>query len=138
MREAGIKQELRDLILWSVSSCNIQILFNGDKTSSFSPTRGICHGDPLSPYLFVLCMERLRRCFEKVVHNGRWKPIRLNKNGPTISHLFFTDGHILFGEASMDQMEVMMDCMDTFCVASDQRVNTEKTQLLVSNNMNHN
>ena len=36
----------------------MSVLWNGKKMDWFKPTRGICQG-AISPYLFVLCMERL-------------------------------------------------------------------------------
>lgn len=65
----------------------------------------------------------------------RWKPIILSKDGPPITHLFFADDLLLFGEASTDQMGIMMHCLDTFCEASGQNVSKDKSRILVSNNV---
>ncbi|KAK4283659.1 hypothetical protein QN277_000586 [Acacia crassicarpa] len=85
----------------------MQLLWNGDKAEVFNPSRGVRQGDPLSPYLFVLCMEKLSHLIQAVVHDGHWKPIRLIRTGPPISHLFFADDIILFAEASMDQVSMI-------------------------------
>lgn len=82
----------------------MQVLFNGEKTSSFRPTKGIRQGDPLFPTIFVLCVERLAHLIEEAVKKGRWRPVKFSRTGPAISHLFFADDLVLFGEEDLDQM----------------------------------
>ena len=48
-----------NLIMSYVTTTSASILFNGGKLSSFQPSRGIKQGDPLSPFLFLLCIEFL-------------------------------------------------------------------------------
>ena len=80
----------------------MHILWNGEVTEKFVPGRGIRQGDPLSLYIFVLCIERLSHGITQAVVDGRWKPIRLVKNGIPLTHLFFVDDLLLFVEASLD------------------------------------
>ena len=56
----GFPEMLIKLIMCCVSTTTTSILFNGSKLDSFQPSRGIRQGDPISPYLFLLCMEFLR------------------------------------------------------------------------------
>ena len=46
----------------------------------------------------------------------------------------FADDLLLFSEASLDQMQIMK-CLDSFCKASRQKVNCEKTKILFSKNV---
>lgn len=71
-----------DLIMHAITSSSLSLLWSGCRTSPFNPTRGLRQGDPLSPYLFVLCMERLGAMIESKVRHKRWEPVYLPGNGP--------------------------------------------------------
>lgn len=85
----------------------MRMLWNGEALDAFSPMSGIRQGDPISPYLFVLCIERLFHLINLYVDKKFWKPIQLVRRGPFLSHLAFADDLILFAEASIDQVEVI-------------------------------
>ena len=50
-----------------VKSVSYSILVNGEPKGHIIPTRGIHQGDPLSPYLFLLCSEGLNGLIEHAV-----------------------------------------------------------------------
>lgn len=47
-----------DLILHCISTSQMRVLWNGEALEEFHLSRGIRQGDPLSLYLFVLCIEK--------------------------------------------------------------------------------
>lgn len=81
LRDIGIPEPLVSIIWQCISSSNMRVLWNGEELESFLPTRGIRQGDPLSPYLFVLCMERLSHLISAAANEGRWKPFPFSKDG---------------------------------------------------------
>jgi len=83
----------------SISATSISLLWNGSRTEHFQPLRGLRQGDPVSPYHFVLCMERLGDMIGKAVQEGNWHPLHITPEGPRISHLFFADDVLLFAKA---------------------------------------
>ena len=71
--------------------------------------KGLRQGDPFSPYLFVLCMERLFNMILAKVNDKSWKRVRASVQGPAISHLFFADDLLLFGKAVERNCQTIMD-----------------------------
>ncbi|KAH0633052.1 hypothetical protein KY284_035838 [Solanum tuberosum] len=70
-------------------------------TSSEWLSRGIRQGHHMSPYLFIICMERLSRDINRKVDNKSWYPIKTTNSGPKISHLFFVVDPTLFARANI-------------------------------------
>lgn len=96
-----LPQMLIDLIMSSISSTSISILFNGGKLNSFKPTRGIRQGDPLSSYIFFLCMEYLGYLINKECTDKKWVPMKASKDNVGIPHLFFADDLMLFPKQTL-------------------------------------
>ncbi|KAK5776657.1 hypothetical protein PVK06_044617 [Gossypium arboreum] len=91
MTAVGIPESLRKVIMSTISSSSMHILWNGVSTRKFKLARGIRQGCPLSPYLFLLYMDWLGHLIRSDIDIGRWKPVQLSRFGPAISHIFFTD-----------------------------------------------
>ncbi|KAG8480634.1 hypothetical protein CXB51_025228 [Gossypium anomalum] len=115
-----------------------EVLWNGVPTLKFQPTRGVRQGCPLSPYLFILCMEWLSHSIQATIGVGNWSPIRLVRNGPLLSHFFFVDDLILFGHAEEHQAWIIKNILDDFCSYSGHRINKRKTNIFFSKGVNDN
>lgn len=129
LREAHIPIDLIRVILQCQSRGSTKLLWNEGLADSFMASRGVRQGDPLSPYLFVLCMERLTHLIQAAVDAGIWKVIIVG--GVDLSHLFFTDDLLLFVEARLDQVTIISEVLDKFCKASGERVNFAKSSLML-------
>lgn len=114
LEEAGFGSEWTRIIMACIESSRLSIKWEGEISDYFRPGRGIRQGDSISPFLFVLCMERLSHMIEEAVQEGAWKGIKMSRRGPTVSHLFFADDMVLFSEADEGQVEVVKNVLDRF------------------------
>lgn len=119
--DAGLPINFVKVVMNCISSLIIEL------TKSFQPFRELRQEDPLSPYLFVLCMERLVQSISQAISQSKWKPIQLNKGGPKQTNLFFADGLIIFAEASSSQVFIINRVLEDFCKISRQNINKAKT-----------
>jgi hypothetical protein len=76
-------------IMKCVSSVSFSILVNGQPSQSFKPNRGIRQGDPLSPYLFILCADVFSNMISEKQNQSLINGLAITHNAPKISHLFF-------------------------------------------------
>ena len=128
----GFPSSIIQLIMFCVTSSSLSILWNGVRLPAFTPTRGLRQGDPMSPYLFILCMEGLSYLIQSKVESGDWKPMTVSRGGPKISHLLFADDVLLFTSASASQVRLVTNILEVFCKVSGLKVNVHKSRAMCS------
>jgi hypothetical protein len=79
-----------------VSTVSYSLLINGSPTNPIHPSRGIRQGDPLSPYLFLLCANVLSCALLKQEQIGNLKGLKIGRVAHPLSHLLFADDSFLF------------------------------------------
>uniref|UniRef100_A0A2N9FQ21 Reverse transcriptase domain-containing protein n=1 Tax=Fagus sylvatica TaxID=28930 RepID=A0A2N9FQ21_FAGSY len=126
-----------DLIMSCISSASLSILVNGERLEKFYPTRGIRQGDPLSPYIFILCMEYLACLIHEETIQGNWTGVKTSRNGPSFTHLFFADDLILFAKATKKNCIAINRVLEMFCSASGQKVNLAKSKIFLPTYLDH-
>ena len=68
--EMGFHENWVRLVMETIRTVSYSILINGTPQGFIKPTRGIRQGDPLSPYLFLLCSEGLNGLIKNSVATG--------------------------------------------------------------------
>lgn len=87
-----------------------------------------------SDYLFILVNDALSHLISAECTSGRLNSIRLCNGNPTLSHLFFADDTLLFIKASSENCSRMTHILDSYCAASSQLVNLDKSNMFFSPN----
>lgn len=134
LTDACIPRKLIRVILKIFQGSSCRLLWNREATKDFKPTRRLQQGNPLSLYIFVMCMQRLSSWIQKEVDTGRWKSLKTSRGGTAISHLFFADGILLFAKETEAQVECILEGINKIYRASGQRINFGKSTVLFSSN----
>jgi hypothetical protein len=123
-----------DLIMTCVTSTSYSVIVNGVPHGYIKPSRGLRQGDPLSPYLFLLCAEGLSALIRKAEREKAIRGIAICRGGPRLSHLFFADDSVIFCRASQHDGGVLYAILKLYERASGQKINEEKTAIFFSKN----
>lgn len=59
-----------------IKTVQYEILVNGESSMHIIPSRGLQQGDPLSPYLFILCAEGLSTLLYDAESTGKSMVVR--------------------------------------------------------------
>lgn len=128
-------KKLAELILLCVSTVSYRILINGKPSLSFRSGRGIHHGDPLSPYLFILCANVFSGLIKKGVEEKKLHGVKVARGAPKISHLLFADDNLLFVHANPTEAMNIMEILQKYQTTSDQLVNFDKSEASFNSNV---
>ncbi|KAK6146355.1 hypothetical protein DH2020_020224 [Rehmannia glutinosa] len=99
----GFSEHFVSLIRTCITTPSFSFLLNGSQVGSLKPNRGIRQGDPLSPYLSIICYEVFSLILQDLQAVGKIHGIAINRFAPIISHLFFADDTLLFGHATVEE-----------------------------------
>jgi hypothetical protein len=120
------------LIMACVSSVRYQVRLNNEFTDHFNPSRGLRQGDPLSPYLFLLCAEGLSSLLTVEENLENLMGVKVCHNAPTVSHLLFADDSLILMRADSRNATSLRRALDDYCAASGQLVNDAKSSIFFS------
>lgn len=96
----GLHEKWISWVMACVTSVSYKFLINGSPKGHVLPSRGLRQGDPLSPYLFILCTEVLSGLCLKAQAKGTLPGIKVARASPPINHLLFADDTMFFCKSS--------------------------------------
>ena len=134
MQKLGFPEKWIEKVMTCVTTTSFSILLNGKPYGNVIPSRGIRQGDPLSPYLFLLCAEGFTSLLAKAEYGGKIHGASICRGEPKVSNLLFANDSLLFCRAKHDEVEVVSEVLQTYANASGQCINLEKSSAFFSSN----
>lgn len=134
MKNLGFDKQWIVLLMTCVTSVSYSVLVNGKPYGHISPMRGLRNGDPLSPYLFLLCAEGLSSLLQKATSEGSITGVPVAARGHKLTHFFFAYDSLLFCQGNFDEWCHIQQLLQIYERASEQRLNSTKTAIYFSRN----
>ena len=138
MIKLGFLEVWVDRVMSCVSTPNFSVRINGKAYGNITPSRGIRQGDPLSPYLFLICAEGFTSLLAKTEIEMRLHGVavcRSAPSAPSITNLLLANDSLIFCQANKDEVQVVSDTLQLYAEASGQCINLEKSSAYFSSNV---
>lgn len=131
----GFSQQWIKWMMMCITTVSYEFCFNGSSIGPIQPTRGLRQGDPLSPYLFLLCVEGLSNSLSNAANEGLIHGAQICSAAPVVTYLLFADDSFLFFRASRGEAEIVKGLLNTYETLSGQSVNFQKSGIHFSSNV---
>ncbi|KAL2934807.1 LINE-1 reverse transcriptase-like protein [Bienertia sinuspersici] len=132
LRKLNFPTQFVDWIMMCVSTPAFSLNINGETCGYFKGKRGLRQGDPISPLLFVICMDYLSRLLVLV---GKAKGFDYHPRCKTLglSHLAFADDLIIMCKGDSSSARKVLQCLATFADVSGLVANEGKSNAYFCN-----
>ena len=124
----GFPRKFIGWVMACVTTPTYSIALNGSLFGHITGRKGLRQGDPLSPFLFVLCLEYFSRSLKVVTENTHFN-YHPKCSQLKITHLAFADDLMLMARGDAISVGILMDCLNDFGDVSGLRANVSKSSL---------
>lgn len=135
IEQIGFSEKWIDWVMMCVSTVVYSINLNGAQVGPIFPKRGLRQGDPLSPYLFLLCVEGLSRSIKNSAMQGKIKGCQVHAQAPAVTHLLFADDSFLFCKTIVEEAEEIKSILRRYEMQSGHAINFQKSGIMFSSNI---
>ena len=119
----GFGVSVRKWVETLYSDIGSAVLYNGHISEFFPITRGVRQGDPLSPYLFLLCVEPLA---DAIKNSSSVMGIKVGKEEIVIGQ--YADDTFFLLDGSENSLLCCLELLELFGECSGLKLNAEKTK----------
>lgn len=119
-------------VMQCITTVTYSFLINDEVLGNVIPSRGIRQGDPISPYVFILCGEVLSGLCKEAQRDRTMTGFRIETKCPRINHLLFADNTMFFVRSSPQSCLALKDILTKYERASGQMINTSKSSISFS------
>ena len=130
----GFCEEWVNIVMKCVTTVKYRIKVNGGLTEEIIPERSLRQGDPLSPYLFLLCAEAFSCLLQAAEEDGDLVGVKVCQDAPSINHLLFADDSLLLLKTDDRSANRVQHILSLYEDCSGQIINKEKSSIMFSKN----
>jgi hypothetical protein len=135
MLKLGCQQNWVTVIINLVTTVSYSVKVSGELTNEITPGRGLRQGDPLSPYLFLICAEAFSCLLNAAEDKGDIKGVHVCLEAPSINHLLFGDDSLLLFKIDNQSTSHLQYILSFYEDYLGQMINKEKCSIMFSSNM---
>ncbi|CAA7021818.1 unnamed protein product [Microthlaspi erraticum] len=132
LERMGFHAKWINWIFQCISTVSYAFLVNGAAQGKVIPQRGIRLGDPLSPFIFILCGEVLTGLCNNAQVNGLLPGIKVSRESPRTNHLLFADDTMFFCKTKEQNCVTLATILQKYGEASGQQINHQKSSISFS------
>ncbi|XP_074278283.1 uncharacterized protein LOC141601875 [Silene latifolia] len=113
LQRFGFPKKFSHWVISCITTSYFSLNVNGSTEGYFPGKRGLRQGDPLSPYLFTLCMEVLSRILRQLPSYPGFsyhpKCVKVQ-----LTHLVFADDLLIFTRGDLPSIQAVNKCLSLF------------------------
>lgn len=114
MGKIGFHERWNEWMRICISTISYLMLINGKAKGKITLSRDLRQRDPISLYLFLLCVEGLSAMMRKEEMEGSIRGVAVSRGASKISHLFYADDSIIFRQATIDEGQRVLKILEDY------------------------
>ncbi len=130
LEHKGFGLRWRSWVAMLFRTASSRVLINGEPGCPILHRRGVRHGDPISPMIFILAMDVLSSIFSKAEGEGLLQPLAI-----PFRESLYADDVVAFIRPAVDEIRTAMQILAIFGELSGLQTNFAKCSALQSSAM---